>query len=445
MDSRRRESAFLPLCMHVSTCCCHLRPLVKRPPDHTFKTVLSLELGALSGAVQVMVLIEVEHSIKQYLLEHSECLAEELGITSADDFDINLADYFDCITGVSAGGWISTYLASRGGQGASRFVLEDPAIVEKYGQIPAGGAEGLRVFFNEYGSTIYPLDTIDPKAGIPLDPTNPLAPGSSSPLFSLDGLEIALEAFLGNTTLADADTTLLIPTVNLETNLVVYFVNNAFKSPAVTSTATLISRMGARSIPLPGEGLIPDIMFDEGKDYFLKDVGAAGGAPVPSTPAKQMKQAGNDTVEFLLVDGGLAIENAGLFGALFVSSESRAYDFDKVAVMSLGAGHQLLNFSDLSNAGNLQWAQGGRTQTFLVYGGLRVFPALMDYLYYADPSRKPFQYLRINGFGPTPPVRQFTNGLGDSRSVPAFEDIGKRAAVEHRELIDIFVRDFIFG
>ena len=445
MDSRRGESASsysVCLILRLATSC---RPLVKRPPEHAFKTVLSLGGGALRGTVEVMVLMELENSIKQYWLEHSECLTEELGITSVDDFDINLADYFDCMTGISAGGWMAAYLASRGGQGASKFVLEDPAVVEKYGSIPAGAAEGLRVFFNEYGSTIYPLDTLDLNAGTPFDPTNPLAPGSTTPLFALDGLERALEAFVGNTTLADADTTLLIPTVNLETNLVVYFVNNAFKSPAVTSTATLVSRMGARPIPLAGEGLTPDILFDEGKDYFLKDIGAAAGAGIAAHPAKQMKQAGNDTVEFQLVDGGLIIHNADLFGALFVSSEGSTFGFGKVAVLSIGAAHPLLNFSDLSNAGNLQWSQGARTQAFLGYGGLRLFPALMDYLYYANPSTKPFQYLRINGLGSMPPVRQFANSGIDYRSVPVFEDLGKRVAAEHRELIDTFVRDFIFG
>ena len=146
-----------------------------------------------------------------------------------DDFDINLADYFDCITGVSAAAWVATYLASRGGQGASRAVLDEQATIEKHGLIPSGGAEGLRVLFHEYGSTIYPSHTLNLEAGVLLDPANPKAPSSTAPVYSLEGVERSLEALVGNATLADADTSLLVPAVDLGTGQTIFFVQNRFK------------------------------------------------------------------------------------------------------------------------------------------------------------------------------------------------------------------------
>lgn len=89
-----------------------LRPLVKRPKG-SFKTLLSLDGGALRNIISAFVLVEVEQAIKRHLLFHPELLPEDAVISSVEDFDVDLADYFDIRTGTSAGGWLALYLEIR--------------------------------------------------------------------------------------------------------------------------------------------------------------------------------------------------------------------------------------------------------------------------------------------------------------------------------------------
>jgi len=84
------------------------RPLVKRPEGTTYKTIISIDGGALRVLVATVVVIEVEQSIKRYILENPDYLPAGFTVTSIDDVDINLADYFDCITGASAGAWVTS-------------------------------------------------------------------------------------------------------------------------------------------------------------------------------------------------------------------------------------------------------------------------------------------------------------------------------------------------
>ena len=78
-----------------------------------------------------MIFIELEQSIKQYLFEHPQLLPANAVITSIDDFDIDLVDYFDCMTGVSIGANVALFLASRGGGGALSAFAQNPDIIAR--------------------------------------------------------------------------------------------------------------------------------------------------------------------------------------------------------------------------------------------------------------------------------------------------------------------------
>ena len=213
----------------------------------------------------------------------------------------------------------------------------------------------------------------------------------------------------------------------------------------MTSAATLISRDGPRAPLTSGEKIIPDISFAEGRDSYLKDVRAASGAIVVVHPAKHMKQAGSDEVDYLMVSGGISVGNTDFSGALFVSNESGSYDFDKVAVMSIGMGLELSDYRELSYAGSAQWSKGLKSFIFQTCCGTRLLPSLMDYLYYVNPATKPFQYLRISSLGSDSGEHLSISGGGDHKQVPEYEEFGRRVGKEHRQFIDLFVRDFIFG
>jgi len=103
-------------------------------------------------------------------------------------------------------------------------VLDDPDVVERYGFIPTGGAEGLSVFVREYATVIYPPEAVKTTAGETGDLTNPNAPGVLSPVYPNEGLEETLLAFLGDATLADLDTSAIISTIDLITGYTTLFV-----------------------------------------------------------------------------------------------------------------------------------------------------------------------------------------------------------------------------
>jgi len=415
------------------------RPLVKRPEGTTYKTLISVDGGGLRLLLSSMVYIEVEQSIKRYLLANPQYLPSGYHITSTDDFDINLADYFDFMTGTSAGAWISLYLATRGGQGASRAVFDDPDIVDRYGYIPSGGAEGLRVLFREYATIIYPPEAINISAGTPGDLTNPLAPGVASPLFPLDGLETTLEAFLGDTTLADCDTSILLTSYDLISGYTTLFLANLLGDRPTTSAAKMIPRSS------PKTTFVPDLEFEEG-DYFLVDVGTGVSAPVALNPAKSVTQIGNDANEFLLIDGAFPIEYSVLPASFICAAETGAFNFENLAIVSIGAGVVVTDRSPLGNAGLAGWLEGGILGLYYT-SGRDSQSSLIDYIFYSNPNTKPYQYLRIDTeeFSAESEIGMaLLDPFGQADLLDLYEELGITVAATYREAIDIFVKTFIF-
>ena len=430
---------------HSAIFCC--RPLISRPPGRAYKTILSVDGGGLRAILSTTVLIEVEQSIKRHLVQQPH-LMHPFGhhIRSVDDFDINLADYFDCMTGVAGGGWTTLYLASRGGQGAVRAVLEKPDIVPKYGVIPAGGAAALRIFYIEFGSIIYPTDQIKLTAGRPLDVTNPNAPGVLTPLYPTDGLESTLEAFLGNTTLEDCDTSVIIPAYNLIRSEGVYFVQNKFREPSVTSAARLKPRFGPRPLPVNNGRFTPDFTFEEGKNYYLRDVGVATGSVPALNPAKSISQVGNDSVEFITTDGVNPLATTELLAGSFVAVETGAADIESSALLSIGTGRGLSDLVSLSNEGAIRWFGENAWLLLTLFSGTDGMSALTDYIYYSNPNVKPNQYLRVQRAAPvTSQEGMAFSRIDDVNALTVLEDIAKDVAQEYRESIDSYVKQFVLG
>ncbi len=447
-ESRPPESAFNGLRQKVASCFAFsaFRPLIRRPPGSTFKTILSVDGGGLRVIFSATILIEVEQSIKRYLAKNPHLLHPFGHIRSVDDFDINLADYFDCMTGISAGSWMTLYLASRGGQGAVRAVLERPDIVARYGVIPVGGAEALRVFYIEFGSIIYPTESINFTAGTPLDVTNINAPGVLTPLYPSDGLESTLEAFYGNTTLEDCDTSVIIPAYDLIRSEGVFFVQNKFREPSVTSAARLIVRSGPRSLPASNGRFTPDFTFEEGKNYHLRDIGVATASIPAFNAAKNVSQVGNDTVEFIMIDGINPLASTELLASSFVAAETGAADIESSALLSIGNGRVYPSLLGLGNEGAIRWLGENAWLVLTQDSGIDALSALTDYVYYSNPNVKPNQYLRVQKIAPiTSEEGMALSQFSDPTVVTFVEEIAKSVAQEYRESIDAFVNDYIFA
>ena len=422
------------------------RPLIRRPLGSAFKTILYLDGGGLRAIFSATILVEVEQSIKRYLVRHPHLLHPFNHIRSVDDFDINLADFFDCMSGISAGAGTALYLASRGGQGIARAVLERPDIVARYGMVPAGGAEALRLFFIEFGSTIFPTESINFTAGTPLDVTNPNAPGVLTPLYPPDGLESSFGTFFGNTTLEDCDTSVIIPAYDLIRSEGVYFVQNKFREPSVTSAARLMVRSGPRPLPASNGRFTPDFTFEEGKNYYLRDIAVASGSLPSFFPAKNVSQVGNDTVEFTMIDGINPLATSELPASSFVAAETGAADIESSALISISNGRATSSLLGLANEGAIRWLGENAWLRLTQNSGIDGLSALTDYIYYSNPNVKPNQYLRVQRFAPITSEEGMALARSDDPTIVTFvEEIAKGVAQEYRESIDSYVEQFIFG
>ena len=402
--------------------------------------------GALCTIFSVTILIEVEQSIKKYLVQHPHLLLPVTHIHNINAFDINLADYFDCMTSISAGGWTTLYLASRGGQGAVRAVLEEPDIVAKYGVIVAGGAEALRILFIEFGSTIYPTESINLKAETPLDVTNPSALGVLTPLYLSDGLERTLEAFYGNTTLEDCDTSVILPAYDLIASEGVYFIQNKFREPSVTFAARLMVRSGPRPLPASNGRFAPDFTFEEGKNYYLKDIGVVTSSVPALNAAKIVSRVGNDIGEFIMIDGVNPLATTELLASNFVAAETGAPGIGSSALLSIGNGRASFSRLGLANEGAVRWLDENAWLGLTLDSGIDGMSALTDYIYYSNPNVQPNQYLRVQKIAPitSEEGRAFTR-FHDATFVTVVEEIAKKVAQEYRKSIDSYVQRFIFG
>ena len=406
-----------------------------------------MDAGGIRGVFAAVILAEVEQSIKRYLLRNPHLLPVDADVADVDDFDIDLVDYFDCMTGSSTGVWISLLLASRGGRGAFRAFLDRPEIVEKYGVVRASSAEALRVFYIEFSSVIYPPDAIDVSAGVPFDLSNPAAPGVSAPLYPVEGLQTALKTVLGEATLDDLDTSVLCPTIDLSSGHVVFFVRNAFRDPPVSSSAIVLPRDSPRPPTDGGGSFLPDLTFNEGANYFLRDVGtAAGTQPVASRAVEVGRVDSNNTAEFLLMDGTGVIESPVVAGTFFVASESGVFDIEKIAVLTIGQGVATRDLSALANAGALDWIPSFALSSLYFTGGQESRNSLLDYLYYSNPNVRPNQLLRIQRSAPITTEEGMVFAQFAEASLVGFvEQIGLQVAQQFRESIDTFVNDFVFG
>lgn len=417
------------------------RVLVKRPEGTYYKTILSTDGGGLRSLLSAMVVIEVENAIKRYIVANPSYFHGAEHVTSVDDFDVQLVDYFDCITGAVSGTWTGLYLASRGGQGAAAAVFEDPAIIEKYGVIKPGSAEGLRVLYREYATVIYPPEVIDTSTGEIWDIVNPDAPGVETPLYPNEGLEATLTAFLGKTTLADCDTSVIMAAFDLTSGYTIAFRQNWFHGTPVTSSARLVPRVG------PKTNFYPDLDVQEG-DFYLVDVASGAGASPGTHAAVQMSSLNNASREFILIDGGIAVEAAAVPATFYVAAENGIYDFEKIAIISIGVGSAPSDFVPFRNAGLTQWLEELTLLDLYPTTGRQSQMSLMDYIFYANPATKPYQYLRIQKrVSPDSELGDAlaTTTVDNAAYLDVYEEVGLEIAELHKEAIDIFVKDYIFG
>ena len=427
-----------------------------------------------------LVAIEIESSIKRYLLDHPELLPDDAPeIESEEDFVVFLADYFDAMSGVSGGSWTTGYLASKGGNGAAQKLLSNSRIVREYGSIEPGEAKGLEVFFMEFGRDIYPggipqvnftppeqeVDVVGGLTNLTALPelttaalTNAPAflpsfeiPGVNAPFYSVDGLEEALERFYGDVKLSELSTYYILNAYDLISRRNVYFINDDKDPRSVTYTSHVVTRDRPRKAPTDADlknedfEYHPDDDKSEGLDFYMRDLVRASSALPGFHEAKDVK-AIDDEQRYSLVDGALVSNNPTLQALIFMSTGPKSIPIKDIAMISLGVGVAVDDLEQIVNASAFGWLLNNGFVTVMADGSAENVQSQVDYLFYGNPEVQPEQYLRIQTTAPA----NTTEGDALTRAtepddLPVYEEIGKDVVKRYRKAIDRFVADFIFA
>lgn len=404
-----------------------------------------------------MILKEFKLVLKNYILEdivnradHSSYKDEDIG--TVKDFHVDLADFFDGFAGISAGSWIATYLASKGGNGASKDVFSLAHIVNKYGSIRPGSVDGLEVFFMEYGRDIYP-----PPGGIPITVDyrwyglpKLAVRGFAAPLFPVSGLEWLLTRFLGDTKLSQVSTGLLVCAFDLYQRTTIQFVSEGSKNGNPANISTNIFITSSHPTVQSSEDSTRETGIDrnEGWDYYIRDITRASSAFPMINEAKTLKPLREIHSEFQLIDGAMVGNNPTVQTLVWASyREGAIIPFEDIAVVSLGTG--FVTGSEVSHG------EGGMSQWFVPMVELLLgatpehWQAITDYLYYGGSLMRkpePVQLLRIQ------PVREAEteegealSGLGSPATLQTLKSVGEKTSFKFAPYMRTFIHSYLYG
>jgi len=403
---------------------------------------------------------KIEEQIQDYILHHTKAFPDDQQFTSEHEFVVFLADYFDCISGISGGSWAALYLASKG-KGDAKELFKSREIIESYGTIVPGTARGLDVFFMEYGEKIYPPGFLNYIRGITRRtsgwfPFN--LPGVNAPRHPVEGLVQALEDFLGNLTYSDVETSCLVNAFDLTSNGPILFVADHISKPSRVSVTYFRSKNDPRR-QFPKENsteteeqdwsrefLIGDMVVKPGMEFKLTDVGLASSAMPMYHPAHTAKPAKGPDEEFSFIDGGLVEGNPTLYSFNFVTSRSNTSLYD-AAIVSLGTGGVAGDYITNMNRGAVAWTLSGDLIDIVVGGASEAKQAEVDYLFYSTFGMKPGQYLRINYFAEDLESEEATafSTFNSPIQLNTYYDVGQTTADRYSKLISDFVQDFVFA
>eukprot|EP00803_Ostreobium_quekettii_P003954 evm.model.scf_1224.4 EVM.evm.TU.scf_1224.4 scf_1224:35651-37802(+) len=335
-------------------------PAVKaRKSAPKYKTVLSLDGGGTRGVISTKVLERVEEKIKDNIRRNG--LAE-------GDFEVDLASYF-----VTKGGLSQAWLSSDG-----EFVEYD----RKSGMPPlrAGSARALEMIFRLKADEIFPASPLGPLANLS---------AVLNPKYGLEGLNYVMGRVLGDLTLGDAQTSVLMPTFELETSRPVDFWADCSGGEATKTgyTAIRIRQLGDK-----GGEWEPDRLFKSGNDFSIKEVAVASAAFPSLYPASPIRYPDGTTRNYS--DGGLISSNPTT-SALSYMQIQRQVPLSKLAVLSLGCGVVLPNRISVKDKGILGWLNEGQMIPLFLDQKSEYMQSIVDGLFYKVLNATPGQYTRI--------------------------------------------------
>jgi len=414
------------------------------PRDSDYTTVVTLDGGGLRGLISAMVLVGFENAIKSYIVDNKErLLARFPSIKRADDFEVNLADYVDCFSGVSSGGWSALFLASKGKDSPIVESFTEHVMIAKYGKLAPGSAKALLVLYLEHGDVIFPHGTSLPGNGLPKD-DDPLGRGVLRPIYQTKGIERVLEKFFGNITMADLKATCVIPLFDLLSRTITLFVHNHFREPPRSEVAELRYRVSAN---IPGkEGVNSRVNVRENVNFYAWDIARASWATPIYLPAKELTPIGALATEYIAVDGTMGGNSPILETIAYVANARELSSFEHLAVLSIGNGVPYEDYEDNANGGFAQWRSSGEMLHLYTNFIGDMLNSQLDFLFYSNPRVKPEQFLRIQKFEHLKSIDGFLLSVQDkSVYLREFQSIGEQLAASYQDSLRTFVENFVFG
>ncbi|XP_057769028.1 patatin-like protein 3 [Salvia miltiorrhiza] len=291
-----------------------LFPISNAQTKGRMATVLSIDGGGVRGIIPGTILGNLEAKLQEL-----------------DGPDARIADYFDVIAGTSTGGLVATMLAAPGANNRPMYAAKD-----------------LTSFYIEHSPKIFPESSRNAFGAS-------LTGLFGGPKYDGEYLKQLVEGLLGNHTLNQTLTNLVIPSFDLKRLQPVIFTTKDVDGNQILPTTVRLSDVCLSTSAAP--------------TYFPPHYFEAKGA--------------NETVHsFNLIDGGVAANNPTLTALTHVSKQLilgklkgldvRAGESNKMLVVSLGSGvakqEEKYNAKDAAAWGSLSWLyNNGATPLIDVY------------------------------------------------------------------------------
>eukprot|EP00210_Caulerpa_lentillifera_P005089 g4861.t1 len=418
------------------------RPQIELPRPTHYKTMVSLDAGAIRCLISVLVLIELEDSIKRYILNSkADLLPKDASISSIQDFDVILADFIDCFAGTSSGSWSVLYLSSRGQTGGASNVLSEKNIIDKYGVLTPGSARALVVFFKEYVKQMFPAEVFANTA-IFNPGTDPSTPGVNSPRMTDKVFVKSLRTWFGDTKLSDLHTSCFVPSFDLVRRSKTLFVHDKLASDQKVGFTQVIRRNQPRS---RNESFFPDVEGHYGVDFYLRDIAYASASGISVTPEKELNPIDEPGVRLILADGNLYKSNPVFPALIHIANSTEDTSFSRIAVLSIGTGAPLPDSRHVANGGIMQWEA---TLERLNYAAILAEEALtqqLKFFFASNSQMKPGQFSRIQAFGAV--GSNIYKTILESLLFDNWDDVenlGLEVGHSNRLKLDFFVKEFVF-
>uniref|UniRef100_A0A0D9X7C4 Patatin n=1 Tax=Leersia perrieri TaxID=77586 RepID=A0A0D9X7C4_9ORYZ len=274
-------------------------PATPTPRFGSIVTVLSIDGGGIRGIIPGTILAFLEEKLQEL-----------------DGPEMRLADYFDVVAGTSTGGLVTAMLTAPGGDGRPMYAAKD--IVD---------------FYLKHCPKIFP-----PAKNFPPIIKGPLGllKGMMGPKYDGRHLRSIVQELLGDKTISQAITNVLIPTFDIKLLQPIIF-----------------SRYDAQK--------------DASKNALLSDVCISTSAAPTYLPGHRFetKDKSGEPRVFNLIDGGVAANNPTLLAMNHVSKQIllgkqdffpiKPADYGKFMVLSLGTGSAKLDGRSFTADESSRW------------------------------------------------------------------------------------------